>query len=417
MRVLMVHNRYLIRAGEDACWASETDLLRQRGHEVVHYIRDNQSVEGGSVALGTWRTGLRSVWSAEDYRALRQLIRRRRPDVMAVHNTFPLISPSAYYAAHAEHLPVVQTLHNYRLLCPGATLFRAGRPCELCVGQRVPAAALTHACYRGSRAATGAVTALVAAHWAAGTWAKKVDVFVALTEFARQKFIAGGLPPEKVVVKPNFVHPDPGAGGGQGGYALFVGRLAEEKGVLPMLDAWQRIGGRLPLKVIGDGPLAAEVVARANCTAGVEYLGRQPNEAVRGLMKEAAVLIFPSIWYEGLPVTVIEAFAVGTPVIASDLGAMQSLIKHGSTGRHFRAGDSQDLAAQVEWLLEWQTSLPRLRQETRREYEAKYTAYQNYQMLMRIYELARQARGERKAVRGRFLNGAQARLSKDYGQR
>jgi glycosyltransferase involved in cell wall biosynthesis len=228
---------------------------------------------------------------------------------------------------------------------------------------------------------------MLTTHRALRTWTEVVDVYVALTEFARRKFIEGGLPAGKLVVKPNFVYPDPGPGEGRGGYALFVGRLSPEKGVGTLLAAWERLDRRIPLKVVGDGPLREQVAEAANRRSCVEHLGYRPAEEVHALLKEASVLVFPSEWYEGFSRVVAEAFATATPIIAADIGAATELVEHGHTGLRFRPGDPEDLAGQAGWFFSHPEEHPRMRREVRAEFEAKYTAEQNYRMLIDIYEL------------------------------
>lgn len=382
--VLLSHNRYQQQGGEDQVFASEGDLLESRGHRVMRYVLHNDLVNEMSrpgVARAT-------VWNGAAYREVRRVIRAERPGVAHFHNTFPLASPAVYYAARAEGVPVVQTLHNYRLLCPNALFFREERVCESCLGKSIPWKGVAHACYRGSRTASGAVAVMLTAHRVAGTWDEAVDVYVALSEFARRKFVRGGLPAEKVVVKPNFVHPDPGAGAGRGGYVLFVGRLSAEKGVGTLLEAWEHLQGRADLKIVGDGPLAPRVAAAAERLGGVEWMGRQPADRTLALMKDARALVLPSVCYENFPIVLAEAYAVGLPVVASDLGSMSSLVDHGRTGLRFRPGDAEDLAARVEWTLTHSAELGRMRKEARAEFEAKYTADQNHRLLMEIYRSA-----------------------------
>jgi glycosyltransferase involved in cell wall biosynthesis len=384
MRVLMIHNAYQQQGGEDTVFQTEQKLLASRGHAVTNFVMSNHDIPN----INKVRLARETVWSSRSKRSLRIRLREDRPDVSHVHNTFPLISPSAHYAAYAEGVPVVQTLHNYRLLCPNALLFRDRHACEDCMGRFVPWPGMMHACYRGNRAASAVVAAMLTSHRALHTWTEKVDVYVALTEFARQKFVEGGLPAEKVVVKPNFVHPDPGAGEGKGDYILFVGRLSVERGIDILLSAWERIGKTVPLKIVGEGPLANEVAQASKKIKGVEWLGRRSREQVLTLMKEARLLVFPSKWYEGFPTVIGEAYAAGLPVLAANLGSMTSLIDHGRTGLRFRAGDVKDLASQVEWVLAHTRQLAAMRREARAEFEAKYTADRNYRMLMEIYELA-----------------------------
>lgn len=381
MQILSIHSGYQLRGGEDECQEAEVSLLREMGHLVEVYEENNDRV----AALGNLRMALRTVWSEEAYQTVRRRLTKQPYDVVHVQNFFPMISPSVYYAAKAEGVPVVQTLHNYRLLCPNALFFRDGRVCEDCLGKSIPWPGVLRACYRGSCAATGVVTAMVTAHHTMQTWTEMVDVYIALTEFAKQKFVEGGLPAKKIVVKPNFVHPDPGSGEGRGEYALFVGRLSPEKGVETLLSAWKLLRGKVPLKIVGDGPLAAWVAEAAKLVPGVNWLGRMPSAEVYKLMGEAAFLVFPSQWYETFGRVAIEAFAKGTPVIASNIGAIAELVDSGRVGLHFRPGDSEDLAAKVEWVLAHPAELAQMRREARTEFEAKYTAQKNYQRLIEIY--------------------------------
>jgi glycosyltransferase involved in cell wall biosynthesis len=382
MKVLMIHNRYQQPGGEDEVFLAEASLLESYAHRVVRYSTHNDRVaEMNRLALAG-----NTLWNSSTYQELRALIRQERPRVAHFHNIFPLISPAGYYAAKAEGVPVIQTLHNYRLLCPNAQFFRDGRVCEDCMGKVIPWPGVVHKCYRGSRAASAVVTAMLATHRASHTWTEMVDMYVVLTEFARRKFIEGGLPARKLTIKPNFVYPDPGPGEGRGGYALFVGRLSPEKGIGTLLAAWERLKEQIPLKVVGDGPLAELVASAASRYPYLEYLGYRSAEEVHGLLKEASVLIFPSEWYETFGRVAAEAFATATPVIAADIGAVAELVEHGRTGLRFRPGDPEDLAAQVGWFLSHPEEHSRLRSEARAEFEAKYTAERNYQTLMKIYE-------------------------------
>jgi glycosyltransferase involved in cell wall biosynthesis len=384
MNILMVHNRYQIRGGEDECFEAEVGLLREQGHTVDRHEVNNDHVAKLSpvdVALG-------AVWSQSTYGTIRRRLAQFPYDIVHVHNFFPLVSPAVYYAARTHHVPVIQTLHNYRLLCPSATLFRNNTVCEACLDQAVPWPGVMYGCYRENRAISAIVAMMITSHRLLRTWTQKVDTYIALTEFARSKFIQGGLPAEKIVVKPNFVAPGLEAGQGQGGFALFVGRLSPEKGVGLLLNAWEALDNTIPLKIVGDGPLAADVNAKIEKMPNVEWLGRKLLNEVYALLQQATVLVFPSIWYEGLPRTIIEAFAAGTPVIAGDLGSMSSLIQPDRTGLHFSPGDETDLAAKVTWAFTHPRSLTQMRQWARLEYEQKYTANANYQQLMDIYRAA-----------------------------
>ena len=251
MRVLLVHNFYREPGGEDYAFHAEATVLQRSGHEVKTFERS--SAEATETVAGVLRTAAGTPWATEAVAALDRAIIDFGPDVVHFHNTFPLISPAAYYTAARAGVPVVQTLHNYRLLCARADLFRDGKVCEDCVGRRFPTPALRHRCYRGSLPGTAAVAGMLALHKALGTWGKTVDRYVALTEFAREKLVQGGLPRERFRIKPNFLVDPPSPRSGNGEHALFLGRLTEEKGIRTLMRAWSRID--IPLRIVGSGPL------------------------------------------------------------------------------------------------------------------------------------------------------------------
>jgi glycosyltransferase involved in cell wall biosynthesis len=292
------------------------------------------------------------------------------------------ISPAGLYAVHNQGIPVVQELHNFRLLCPGATLSRNGSVCEECIERGTFVPAVLHRCYRNSTVATAAITAMLTIHRATHTWDRAVDAFIAPSAFVRQKFISTGWPADRIVTKPNLVTPDPGPGQGRGRYALFVGRLSSEKGIETLAKAWEVLP-EIPLLVAGDGPMAG--IAWPD---GVSWLGNQSREQVTALMKDATVLIVASTWYEVGPRTILEAFACGLPVIGSNLGSIAERIEHRRTGLLFRPGDAQDLAQKVRWAFEHPEEMAAMRVAARREYEETYSAERNYKLLIGIYEMA-----------------------------
>jgi glycosyltransferase involved in cell wall biosynthesis len=384
MKILVAHNFYKQPGGEDQCVAAEVAMLRAHGHEVTQYCLRNESID----AMGRLQLASRTIWSGTAFRELRELFRTHRPQIAHFHNTFPLISPSAYYAARAENVRVVQTVHNFRLLCTNALLFRNGEVCEDCLGKSIPWPGIVHKCYRGSRAANTTVATMLTTHRVLGTWWKAVDVYIALTEFGRRKLVEGGLPADKIAIKCNFAYPDPGPGAGTGRYAVFVGRLSAEKGVRALIEAWRHLAGELPLKLVGDGPLAAAVREAAAKDASIQWLGSLSPDAVYKLIGEAAFLVLPSQCYENFPRVVIEAFAKGTPVIVSKLGAMAAIVDDGRTGLHFKPGDPVDLAATVRRILGEPLELARMRRAARQKFEQNYTADSNHKTLMTIYEKA-----------------------------
>lgn len=388
IRVLLVHNHYLRPGGEDTVFEAERSLLEHMGHKVITFVENNARLKN----MNPFKAAANAVWSKDAQQKLRRVIQQTRPDIAHFHNTFLMISPAAYYTCKEAGVPVVQTLHNYRLICPSALLRREGQICEDCVGKAVPWPGVLHGCWRGSRAETAVVATMLTVHRLMKTWQEQVDVYIALTEFARQKFIEGGLPPEKIMVKPNFVEPDPGEGRHKGGYALFVGRLSSEKGVRTLLSAWRWLKNTR-LKIVGDGPLLDEArnfIQREGLNM-VELLGRKSRSEVFALMKKAKVLIFPSEWYEGFPMTLAEAFATGLPAVASRLGAMAEIVEDGRTGLLFEPGAPDDLAAKVEWAWTHPKEIAEMGRNARREYELKYTAERNYELLMQIYRRAMKA--------------------------
>ena len=374
-RVLLVHNAYRQRGGEDMVVEAEAALLRQRGHAVEMYSRHNNDL--GDMPRA--RAAIDTLWSRRTTSDLARLFASFRPDVMHVHNTFPLISPSAYWAAEAASTPVVQTLHNFRLSCPQAMYLRDARVCEDCAG-RLPLPAVVHACYRGSRAQTAVMVGMLGLHRALGTWRNKVTRYIALNEFCRAKFIAGGLPERRIVVKPNFVDFEAPPAASRNG-ALFAGRLSPEKGVRTLAAA-QVLAPAMPIRVAGTGP--EEAFLRG--VPGVELLGQLTAAEVRRRMCAAAVLVLPSICYENFPRTLVEAFGCGLPVIASRIGALAELVENGVTGLLFAPGDAADLAEKLRWANANPEQLAAMGRNARKHYEANYTAARNYQLLMDIYD-------------------------------
>lgn len=377
VKVVVAHNRYQHRGGEDTVVEAEIALLQAHGHELETYFRSNDSVAGMAPAALARDT----LWSDRTTRELTELIRRFQPDVIHAHNTLPLISPSLYWAAERAGVPVVQTLHNFRLMCLNALFLREGKVCEDCLGHS-PWRGVTRACYRGSHAASGALAGMLLLHRGLGTYRNKVARYVALNEFCRAKFIEGGLPAERVMVKPNFADfPAPALT--RRADLLFVGRLSAEKGIATLASAMALLPAAR-LRVAGDGPESAVL----NGIARITRLGSLPADAVREEMSRAAVLVVPSIWYETFGLVVIEAFACGTPVIASRIGALAELVRDGVTGLLFEPGNSHALAEKMNWALAHPDEMAEMGRKARAQYEAEFSAEVNYQRLMAIYQEA-----------------------------
>ena len=388
LRVLVAHNRYRAIGGEDAAFNAEVALLRERGHVVQTLEEDSHNIRevAGIPLTGT------SVWSESARSRVLEAMEAGRPDVAHFHNIHPLFTPSVYDACEERGVPVVQTLHNYRLICPAATLYRSGKVCELCVGRSVPWPSIVFACYRGSRVQSAVVTGMLSHHNTRGTWQTKVGGFIGLTQFMRGKLIEGGLPPERIHLKPNFVHPDPGVKEGDGEFALFVGRLNPEKGIPTLLQAWEQIDEEIPLHILGEGPLAAQVARSAQGSHTIRVLGQQPRHVVLGAMKRARFLVFPSGWYEGFPMVIAEAFACGVPVLAAGLGSAAEIVSDGRTGRLYAPDDPQDLADKARWAWDHPQECQEMGREARGDYERLYTAESNYRTLLGIYQSVRAGR-------------------------
>ena len=376
MKILVAHNAYQQRGGEDAVVEAEVSLLREHGHEVEMYRQHNDALNHMPRALAAIST----VWSRRSAGDIDALCEHFKPEVIHVHNTFPLISPSLYWAAGKRHVPVVQTLHNFRLLCPQAIFLRDGKICEDCIG-KLPWRSVTRKCYRESAAQSAVVAGMLSAHRALGTYRDRVTRYIALNRFARDKYVEGGLPAARFRIKPNFVSSAaaPTWENRRGG--LYVGRLSSEKG-LEVLAAAAGPSDGAPLEVIGGGPL--EALARE--AFGARYLGYLPLEEIMARMGRARFLVLPSICYENSPRTIVEAFSCGLPVIASRLGALADIVRDGATGLLFNAGDAADLAAKIAWAESHPEQMLHMGRAAREEYETQYTPQRNHALLMDIYE-------------------------------
>jgi len=377
LRILVVHNRYQLAGGEDAVVDAEIDLLRRNGHVVEAYLRDNHELRD----MKPINAFAQSLWSRRTADDLAQIACEFHPDVIHAHNTFARVSPSVYWQASRMGIPVVQTLHNFRLLCVQAMLLHDNKVCEDCLGH-LPWRGVARRCYRDSALQSAAAATLLGLHRALGTYRHKITRYIALNEFCRRKFIEGGLPASRIVVKPNFVDiVRPPARVRSGG--LYVGRLAAEKGIDVLIGAVRKLPD-VTLDVIGAGPESPQLEAHPQ----LNPLGWLQAEDIYERMRRAAYLVMPSIWYENFPRTLLEAFANGLPVIASRLGALRELIEHGRTGLLFEAGSSEDLARHLAWAEAFPEKMRAMGENARAVYEARFTSRENYGRLIAIYEEA-----------------------------
>jgi glycosyltransferase involved in cell wall biosynthesis len=390
VKVLLVHNFYGSSApsGENQVFEAEKLLLQEMGHEVTDFSRHSDEIR----SQGTWgvvRGALATPWNPWMTRAVKEAVSNFQPDVVHVHNTFPLISPGIFHAIGPRAARVL-TLHNYRLFCPAAIPMRGGRVCTDCLDMRSAWPALRYGCYRDSRVATLPLALSVGMHRALGTWTGQVDAFVALSEFQRLRMAESGLPVAKVHVKPNFYPglPPVQAWQERRPYVVFAGRLTAEKGVASLLRAWQAWGASAPeLRLVGDGELRPELEGMA-VGLPIRFLGQIGSAEAHAQIAGARLLVLPSEWFEGFPMVVREAFAFGTPAAVSDIGPLPSIVQHGRSGVVFKPGNPESLLREVRAAWEAPGMLEDLGRGARAEFELKYTEDANYSMLMDIYRKA-----------------------------
>jgi glycosyltransferase involved in cell wall biosynthesis len=381
--VLQIHTRYRQAGGEDQVVEAERRLLEGAGIRVHQVIFDNADLLESRSPTGDLKLAASAIWSRAAKHRVRAAIEANRPDVMHVHNTFAAASPSVYAAA--DGIPVVQTLHNYRMVCPVATAFRDGRACTDCVGRSVPWPSVLHACIHGSRSQSAVAAATIAVHRALGTFQRRIALYVALTTFQRRLMIAGGLPAERIRVIPNFLEPDPGLRNGLRSGILYVARLAKEKGIEVLLRAAALQPGAV--RIAGDGPLQP-LVERAAAAGHIDYVGRLDPSSVLEELRRATALVLPSIWFEGLPLTVLEAYATGTPVIASRIGSLAEVVEDGLTGLLADAHDTDGLAERLRWAISHPNEMREMGSRARQEYETRYRGPEHLDALLDSYAVA-----------------------------
>jgi len=385
MRVLFIHNEYLQAGGEDVTLAVESEILKEQGHTVKTLLFQNLNPADIGNKL---RTGIRAIYNSQSYRVVRDEIISFKPDVIHIHNLFFVASPAVLFAAKRLKIPVVLTIHNYRLICANAILLRDGKVCELCVHKKLPLSGIRYKCYHDSATQSAMVTLFASVHKIIGTWKNKVNRFIVPSHFLKNRLVHSSLnvAEDKFLVKPNFI-PDPGAGQEEReDFFLFVGRLSPEKGISTLCDAFQQMPG-VRLIIIGDGPDRQQVEARFLDNNRVVVKGWIDKPEVLSYMKRCKALIFPSTWFEGLPFTIIESFATGTPIIASKLGAMAEMIEDGYNGFHFEVANSQDLHRKIELFLHLDEKERRqLYNNARATYLNKYHPKIHYQTILSLYD-------------------------------
>jgi glycosyltransferase involved in cell wall biosynthesis len=390
VKVLVSHNFYSSKtpSGENQVFEAERQLLLKNGHALETFTRHSDEIRAKGAA-GVIQGALATPWNPWMAKAIRQKVEEFKPDIVHIHNTFPLLSP-AIFPAIGKRAARVLTLHNYRLFCPAAIPMRDGKVCTECLDKRSPMPSMIHGCYRGSRAATLPLAFSVGLHRALGTWTKQVDAFICLSEFQRELMIEAGLPREKVHVKPNFYpgNPEVVVWSERKPYVVFAGRLTAEKGVVNLLRAWNAWGAAAPeLRLVGDGQLRPELERMATGLP-VRFLGQVGAEEAQAQIAGARLLVLSSECFEGFPMVVREAFAFGTPAAVSDLGPLPTIVEHGKSGIVFQPANPQSLLQEVRAAWETPGLLERLGQGARAEFASKYTEEANYATLMEIYRKA-----------------------------
>jgi glycosyltransferase involved in cell wall biosynthesis len=394
MKILILHNshRSVFPSGANIVVDQEARLLAMNGHSILTM----NPVSDEFTRAGYWKKlslVLQVPFSLKSYRAVRGLIDREKPDIVHVHNIFPILSPSVYMAAESRKVPIVQTLHDFRFFCPAIFFLRNGALCDKCKDQKF-GRSVRYGCYMNSKVRTIPVALMLKLHHTLKTFERRIDTFIYHTESQKALFVDAGLEGSKLFLKPNFVEDtfrrDHHT---RGKYVLFLGRIGEEKGLKALVETW-RLLPDIPLKIIGDGPGMVEFQAFAKDlrASGMEFLGRRPFEECMEALDGARFLVMPSIWRETFGRVIVEAFCHAKPVIASNLGSMADLVRDGSTGLLFPPGEPGELAHKVRWLWDHEDACEKMGWEGRREYEGRYTPERNYGMLMEIYERTLESR-------------------------
>lgn len=382
MRVMVVHNFYIQPGGEDKSYRDEADLIEKNGNPVLRFERHNRDLQGKTIGSIVKQT----LWSNEVVRDFYEAAQDFRPDVIHCHNTFPQIGIAPYSVAARLRIPVVETLHNYRWICPASSLLRDGEPCMQCVGKRWQWPSIQHACYQGKRSRTSIIAWRNFRYGGAPAGIVGVSRFIALTHKAKALFVQGGFPAERMVVKPNFIAEDPGVGGPRSQRVLFVGRLTHEKGVELILEIWAKHQIEFPLRIVGSGPLEQKVREAAAENPLIEWAGELPHEQVMAEMREARVLLMPSVGQETFGRTLIEAFATGTPVVAANHSSMAEVVEHGVTGLLFENASHLACAQALRELMSDRERWQAMSESARKVYQDNYSSEINYQQLVKIYQ-------------------------------
>jgi glycosyltransferase involved in cell wall biosynthesis len=387
MKILLVHNYLRPPSGENTVFEQERDLLLSKGDTVFTYIRHNRDIDKMS-ALKKALIPIRAIWSSDSYYDLVRIIERERPDIAHFHNIFPLISPAAYRACKSRGIPVVQTLHHYRIVCPGALLFRENRVCVECSGMNfLPG--IRHGCYRNSPVLTAGIVSVILLHRLIRTWQDSIDLYIVLSDFALGMYKELGFPSNNFFIKPNFLQNPITPTYSDDGYGIYMGRIGEEKGINCLLSALKDCP-EIGFKIVGDGPLRDHLKDRIVEVGlrNVEYLGMRDYKECMDLLLGARFHVLPSQWYEGIPMAMLEAMSAGKPSIVSDIGVLPQMVKDGIDGLVFHAGSAEQLSEKIKWIHARPDEGREMGRKARQAFEENYMRERNYRMLMEAYQRA-----------------------------
>jgi len=404
MKILLVHNFYGSSApsGENTVFFAEKNMLQSQGHQIIEFTRHSDEIRNIG-AWGTIKGACSTPWNPFSKSQLRCVLKNEKPDVMHVHNTFPLLSPAIFHAAYKFKTATVLTLHNYRIFCAAGTPMRNSLPCTECLDKQSSLPALKYGCYRNNRMATLPMALMIWLHKNIGTWRNEVDALIALTEFQKNKMLSAGLPADRIFIKPHFYPepiPNPVPWNSRESRAVFVGRLSSEKGIFTLIDAWRKWGATAPhLDIIGDGPDRRKLKSKVHASrigGMIRFTGQLPFSEVQRRLSRSRLLILPSLCFEGFPMTIREAFALGVPVAASRLGSLPYIVTDQQNGVLFSPGDSHDMFRTLKKLWETPERMSAMAKNARKEFEEKYTSEINHGLLMGIYRSAISIRKKRK---------------------
>lgn len=382
MKILLLHNNYQQKGGEDSVLENEYQLLKQE-NSVEKLLFNNDNIKSSFDKL---KIGVSSLYNYKSSKLLEQKIDEFKPDIIHVHNFFPIASPSIFYVAQQLNIPIVMTLHNYRLICPNALLFKDNEICEKCINKTFPIDGVVNGCYRDSKVQTLSLALMSFFHKKVKTWNNKVDKYITLTNFAKEKILHSSLNlnSKQIVVKPNFVE-DYGYSYEKEDYFIFIGRLSIEKGINLLLDTFKKNNKKL--LIIGGGSLEKEVLTASDSHENITYLGFQGKEFIIEKLTKAKALIFSSIWYEGMPMTILESFSTGTPVLVPNIGGPNEMIENNVNGLIYDANNVNSLIQSINTLLDKNDEdYKEMCINARESYLEAYSPSKNYEYLMNIYK-------------------------------